>query len=250
VTGASGSSDATATVKATPTATLDAIAAGMVGEKPQVSEHAIAAHEAEQAASAGKDKAGNAFNPAIHATNADGTPRTTVAGNYALKRGKKAGNATMVAPKSVKGVVLPGAAPQATVKEQAARLGGAQAANLGIMLLVALGGDEFHPRKDEKVGLDEKRMLEETTGDFFVANDWEDLPPGLALICAWGMFVLPRFTMPKTQTRVQRLKGWLGAKIGAWRANRRGKKRGMPESDIEQRDRESRDARNGDSDRA
>jgi len=224
----------------------------MVGEKPAVSEHAIAAHEAEQAASAGKDKSGNSFNPAIHATNADGSPRLTIGGNYALKRGKKAANATNAGAqpaKSVKGVVIPGGPPQATVKEQAARLGGAQAANLGIMLLVALGGDEFHPRKDEKVGLDEKRMLEETTGDFFVANDWEDLPPGLALICAWGMFVLPRFTMPKTQTRVQRLKAWIGSKIGAWRANRRAKRRGVPESDIEQVDRESRQARNGDSDR-
>lgn len=234
--------------KATPTATLDAIAAGLISEKPEVQPHAIAQAEAEAAANVGKDAKGNVFNPAIHAVNADGSPRKTVGGAYALKRGKKSANAatgaagtTSANPAHSKGIVVPGTAAGMSAKEQASRTGGAQAANLFLMCAVAIGGDEWHPRKDDKIGLDEKVMLETVFGDYFAAKQWEDLPPGLALIAAVGMFSMQRFAMPKTQTRLQKLRGWMGAKIGRWKANRAAKKRGVVESDVERADRDSRE---------
>lgn len=242
--------------KPTPTATVDAIAGVLIDEQPAVQPHAIAQAEAETAANVGKDKNGNAFNPAIHAINADGTPRKTVGGAFALKRGKKSANAqnSTNSPKGASaanstGIVIPGQTSSMSAKEQASRTGGAQAANLFLMASVMIGGEEFHPRKDEKVGLDEKVMLETVFGDYFAAKQWEDLPPGLALICGCGMFILPRLAMPKTQTRMQRVRGWLGSKIGRWKANRAAKKRGIVESDVERADRESREARSGDSDR-
>lgn len=244
------------TAKATPTVTLESIAGTLISEEPDVQPHAIAQAEAETAANVGKDNKGNAFNPAIHAVNADGSPRKTVGGAYALKRGKKSATAQSGTPgaKSANpgnstGIVVPGTTSTMSAKEQASRTGGAQAANLFLMASVMIGGDEFHPRKDDKIGLDEKVMLETVFGDYFAAKQWEDLPPGLALICACGMFILPRLAMPKTQTRVQKVRGWLGAKIGRWKANRQAKKRGVKESDVERVDRESRDARRGDSDR-
>lgn len=233
---------------ATPTATVESIATELIGEKPGVSEHAIAAHSARQAANVGKDKAGATFNPAIHAVNADGSPRTTTKGIFALKRGRKGGAAE--APKATnKGVVIPGASVAASSNEQAARAGGAGAANLMLMVSVALGGAEWHPVKDDKTGRDEKLMLETAFGDFFVSQGWQDLPPGWALAAACGMYALPRFAMPQTRTRMQRAKEWLWGKIGSWRARRSAKKRGLPESDVERADREGREARRGDSDR-
>lgn len=258
--GVSSGGDAPATAKATakpaPTVSVESIAGVLITEEPAPQPHAIAQAEAETAASVGKDAKGNAFNPAIHAVNADGSPRKTVGGAYALKRGKKSANAQPAAPgaKSANsanstGIVIPGATSSMSAKEQASRTGGAQAANLFLMAAVMIGGDEFHPRKDEKIGLDEKVMLETVFGDYFAAKQWEDLPPGLALICGCGMFILPRLAMPKTQTRMQKVRGWLGAKIGRWKANRAAKKRGVPETDVERADREGRDARRGDSDR-
>jgi hypothetical protein len=236
------------TSKATPTATVESIASELIGEKPGVSEHAIAAHGARTAANADKDKDGNAFNPAIHAVNADGSPRKTTTGRYALKRGKKAG--VVEAPKATaKGIVIPGAAPGANAKEQEARAGGVGAANLLLMVSVAIGGQEWQPIKDDKTGRDEKMMLETAFGDFFVSQGWQDLPPGWALAAACGMYALPRFAMPQTRTRMQRIKEWAFAKIGSWRARRGAKRRGVPESDVERADREGREARNGDRDR-
>src|SRR5690348_13574231 len=111
-TAAPGDSGAAVTVKATPTATLDAIAATLVSERPAVSEHAIAQAEADAAAAVGKDKDGNTFNPAIHATDASGKPRLKANGAYALKRGKKSGASQSASTEknsqSVKGIVLPG----------------------------------------------------------------------------------------------------------------------------------------------
>lgn len=244
VSGTSVASDAPATSEATPTATVDAIASTLISEKPAVSEHAIAAAQVEAAAQQGKDSQGNSFNAAIHATNADGSPRKTITGRFALKRGKKSGaapSATSQPATSIKGVVVPGASAQQSAKEQAARQGGAGAANLMLMCAVGLGGDEWQPRRDEKSCMDEKLMLETAFGDWFAAHEWQDLPPGLALVAAIGIYAMPRFQMPKTQTRMQKFKGWLGAKIGKWKATRIAKKRGVPESDVERADRESRE---------
>jgi hypothetical protein len=237
-----GGANPPATVESTPTATLDAIAATLVSEKPEVQPHAIAQADAERAAAVGKDSQGNDFNPAIHAVNADGSPRKTMTGRYALKRGRKSdSDKSADSSTSAKGIVLPGGKPSMTAKEQSARSGGVGAANLLLMVSVGLGGDEWQPRKDEKSGLDEKAMLEQAFGDFFVAKGYEDLPPGWALVAALGMYAMPRFHMPKTQTRMQKLRAWIGAKIGAWKANRVGKRRGVPESDVERADREARE---------
>lgn len=234
--------------KATPTATLDAIAGTLISEEPDVQPHAIAQAEAETAANVGKDAKGNLFDKAIHAVNADGSPRKTQGGAYALKRGKKGANAATgansspgVKPANSNGIVVPGTTSAMSAKEQSSRAGGAGTANLLLAAAIGLGGDEWQPRKDEKTGLDEKLMLETAFGDYFAAKGFEDLPPGLALLAAVAMYAAPRFAMPKTQTRVQKVRGWLGAKIGRWKANRAAKKRGFVETDVERADRDGRD---------
>lgn len=214
-------------VDSTPsTVQVNDVAAALILEQPAVQPHAIAQAQADAVSQAGKDVNGDIFNAGVHAANADGSPRLTTGGAFAKKRGRKAGNASTV-PADGSKVVIPGAAstgaPKLT-KEQLARRGGTGAANLLLMVGVGLGGDEWQPRKDDKIGLDEKAMLESAFGDYFVANEYADLPPGWALTAAIGMYALPRFGMPKTQTRLQRVKSWIGAKYVQWKARRAGLK--------------------------
>jgi hypothetical protein len=97
-------------------------------------------------------------------------------------------------------------------------------ANLVIALCVGVGGEDFVPRKDKATGLDEKAMLEAVFGDYFVATGKTDLPPGWALVAGMAMYVVPRFGMQKTQTRVQKVKAWLVVKYVNWKARRAGLK--------------------------
>lgn len=227
-----------ATVESTTTETAASIAATLVSEQPAVQPHAIEQAETERAANANKDQHGNAFDPKIHATNADGTPRKTVRGAWALKRGNKGKNAP---PPSSNGIVLPGASSGASAKEQESRAAGAGAANLLFALAIGLGGAEWQPVIDEKNGRNEKLMLEHAFGEYFVSKQWGDLPPGLALTAALCMYALPRFAMPQTRTRFQKFKAWAAGKYGAWVAKRKANRRGVPESNIERADRVARE---------
>ncbi len=207
----------------------------MVSEKPDVQPHAIAQAEAERVASADKDKDGQAFNAAIHAVNADGSPRKTVSGRWALKRGNKGKPGATAQPASAvkSGVVVPGATPQTSAKEQESRAAGVGAANMLMALAVGLGGMEWQPRADPQTGMNEKAMLESAFAEYFASKQWADLPPGLALTAAICMYALPRFAMPQTRSRFQKFKEWCGAKIGAWKMHRLAKRRGMPVTDAE-----------------
>jgi hypothetical protein len=209
-----------------------------VTEKPDVQPHAIEQADAERAAAVGKDAQGNSYDPNIHAQNPDGSPRKTVRGTYALKRGRKGGKSpTGAAPtQSANGVILPGASANMSAKEQESRHAGAAAANLMLAVSVGIGGEEWQPVIDDKTGKNEKLMLEMAFGDYFAAKQWGDLPPGLALCAAVCMYAVPRFGMPKTKTRMQRFKEWLGAKYGAWKGRAIARRRGMPLTDIEKAD--------------
>jgi hypothetical protein len=55
---------------------------------PEVQEHSIAAVQAELGEKISKEKE-NGFDPEIHATNPDGSPKKTASGNFAKKRGRK-----------------------------------------------------------------------------------------------------------------------------------------------------------------
>lgn len=249
--GASPSTAAPEVSNNAPTATVESIAAEVAADKPTVQEHAIAQADAERIAQQGKDVNGQPFNPAIHAANADGSPRKTARGAWALKRGRKSsgtaanGSTAASAPASPggsnKGIVVPGAAEAAKAKnESLARQGGAQCAALAVTLAVGMLGQEWAPRKPPDSPADEMQMLAEATGDYFVSKNWQDLPPGAALVAAVAMYSLPRLRMPQTQSRIQKFRIWVGSKIGAWKARRIAKRRGVPESDIERAERDSR----------
>lgn len=228
-------------VDSTPAATnVNSVAETLISEAPAPQPHAIeqARAEADAAANAGAEAAKKypGFDPARHVLNSDGTPGMTPTGRFAKIRTPRKGAtpSANTAPANKLNIPAGASAPSAVstsgaTKEQLARKGGAGAAALLVMVGVGLGGDEWVPRKDEKIGLDEKAMLEGAFGDYFVAQGYSDLPPGWALVAAVGMYALPRFGMPKTQTRLQKLKTWIFTKYAAWKSRRNPKKQPAPE---------------------
>lgn len=216
---------------------VDDIAQALITGMPEVQQHAIDQHNEAQAELQEKqnvtDKAGNTFNPDIHATNEDGSPRLTESGNFAKKRGRKSGStnsggSTLGATKSQ---IDPATIQkqQIVAKQQAA---GKAAAGSLIMLGMVIGGDEWRPLVNEQMGLNEQANLEQAFADYFTARGLDDIPAGVALSIAVSAYVLPRFTMPKTRTRTATL--W--TKVKMWWANRKLKKHGLEAKELEAKD--------------
>lgn len=209
----------------TQAADINGLADILIEESPEPQPHAIAQQAeletARVAQNAEAVKQFPDFNPAIHATNADGSPALTPTGRLAKIRKGRSASPKLTIPNNAGQSAQPSLAQS---REVQARAGGAGFANLVIALSVGIGGEEFIPRRDPKVGLDEKAMLEGAFGDYFVATGKTDLPPGWALAAALSLYVVPRFGMPKTQSRFQRAKNWVAVKWINFRLARKGYK--------------------------
>jgi len=213
-------------------ADLSAITAQLGDASPAPNEAAISANqEKEQETRAQyadlRDSKGNRFDPEIHVTDNDGAPKTTIKGFLRMRPGRKSGPTKKKAG-HVAGIPGHAADGKLTPSERMqARATGDAAANALIMLGVVVGGDEWHPQKNEEYGVDEKQSLSVAFGDYFEAKELTDIPPGVALTIAISAYMLPRFTMPKTQTRMQRFKEYIATKI----AKRRMRKNNGTQSD-------------------
>jgi len=220
---------------------LASIANTLADAMPAVQEHAILesqrqADEVKARYADLRDTDGNAFDPKIHKVGADGEPTLSAKNKLVKRPGRKAG-ADATAPKSFIGA--PGASSplstgpsQEATSQMQARAAGNMAANLLMQLGLIAGGDEWQPRKDISTGLDEKIMLESAFGDYFLAKGIIDIPPGMVLTVAIGGYMLPRFTMPKTRTRLERATMWAKKK---W-ADRKLRKHGLKSVEQEKAD--------------
>lgn len=116
------------------------------------------------------------------------------------------------------------AAQQSELLKQQSRAAGIAAAHLTFMSCVAVGGREWQPRD---IPLDERATLEQAYGDYFMAKNITDFPPGVALAIALTMYAAPRFVMPETRTRLSKVKTWFAARIANAKLKREAKKRGI-----------------------
>ena len=215
---------------------LDQIANSLADDMPDVQQHVID-HEQEKQDRVKnqwadlEDVDGNPFDPNIHKTNKSGEPTLSPKGKLIKKPGRKPGQNK----KSVIGGINTPEQPKVSPEEQVrltARASGTMAANLLITFGVVVGGDEWQPKKIESTGTDEKSMLEMAFADYFEATGKTDIPPGLALTAAIGGYMLPRFAMPKTKTRLQKFRDWI---VKKW-ADRKLKKHGLKTQKVDNRD--------------
>lgn len=222
--------------------TLCAIAQTLVDNLPDVQPHAIAEHEKRTEENAQlTDRDGTVFDQTVHKTGPDGRPTISKTGRFMRKPGAGRGvidqsSSGMNKPQSIIGGVQNGNGGNsgATVSDSEAallqaRAAGKMAANLLLTLGVVAGGEEWQPLKRKESGLDEKEMLETAFADYFAATGKTDIPPGMALTVAVGAYALPRFTMPKTRTRMQKLGDWIKTKI----ANRKLAKHGLKVASVD-----------------
>lgn len=99
------------------------------------------------------------------------------------------------------------------------------AARLMVNISVGLGGADFVPRVLKGPGgieINELQTLEMAFGDYFLAKNIEDLPPGWALAGALSMYYLPRLQMPATQERAKGFIAWCKAKYASWKMRKTG----------------------------
>lgn len=233
---ATGASAPTDGAESTTAASLAAIGSDLANSMPDVQEHAVqqARKEQESAETAPTDKNGDAFDPAVHVTGPDGKGTLTVRGTWAQKRGRKGASppnapASSTPSRSVLGGPAAPPSPQALQQQQQAvqiaqaRAAGVAAAEMLFMAGRMFGGDEWAPMENKSLGLDERAMMHQAFGDYFVATGRTDIPPGAALSFCFIGYVGPRLFMPKTQSRMQKVK----SVIVTWWVNRKMRKAGL-----------------------
>ena len=214
-------------------AVLDDITSALADASPTPNSSAINAHAEKQSAvmeefADARDVQGNRFDPELHVTDADGKPKLTKLKKLRMKAGRKsAKRAASIsrAATSQNDRNVPGLSPSEKLQ---ARATGEAAAGALITLGVVIGGDEWNPQINVEHGLNERENLSHAFGDYFEQKEMTDIPPGVALTIAISAYILPRFTMPKTQTRVQRFKEWVVTKI----AKRKMRKNSGAQSDT------------------
>lgn len=188
---------------------VDAVHDETLAQSPEANQDAIDAQAEEELETlreqAGNtDKDGTIFDADIHAVNAAGEPSVTPTGKFRKKRG------SVVATKS--------AAAKTIQDEAAARAAGVLAADLMVGTSVALLGDEWIPLgesgEQEPIKYDEHSMLRKAFGDYFVAKNISDFPPGIALSIAVSSYAGARLAGGKeTKSRLSKAWTWTSDKF-------------------------------------
>lgn len=166
------------------------------GEGPQLS--LVGVVEAHSTAYAG-------FDPSIHAVNEDGTPKRKASGEYALKRGRKAGGKSTLPPKAKD----QGPDPEIIRinVDEAAR----QSANLVINAAVWTMGEEIGKPLDKA----EAEGLKLSFKNYYEARGVPNIPPEIGLILALGSYIVPRIRQSEpAMTKMQKAAFWIKSKMG------------------------------------
>ena len=191
---------------------VDAIHDEILDASPDPNLEVIAAHSVEEEQTLREqvrdtDKDGTIFNADIHAVNKDGDPSVTPTGKFRKKRG------SIVATKTV--------AAQTIQDEAAARAAGHLAADMMIGTAVVLLGDEWIPvgvtGEQEPIKFDEHSNLRRVFGEYFVAKNISDFPPGIALSIAVSSYAGARLAGGKeTKSRLSEAWAWTSDKFKKW----------------------------------
>lgn len=191
----------------------DSIVDSLTGDLPEVQRHVV---DAGAPPGSESDASPDGFDPAVHAVDSDGNPKRKANGDYQKKRGRKAGSGKAT---PIKGVKVEPSAEEQKSKATAAMLG-ASAAGAVFQIGIALGGDEWRPQVNPDVGLNEAENLQQAFYEYFMATGKTDLPPAMALTICISGYALPRLSMPKTQSRLGKLRDWIVLKFVTFRARK------------------------------
>lgn len=173
------------------------------------------------------DADGVAYDSAIHATGADGKGVKTQGGKWRKKRGAKGVSSTLAGGRANQSATSKSVETDEEKRAKAVVVGAA-GANAVFLLGQAIGGEEWAPLSVNKAGevkledYDERAMMERAITDYCVATGKTDFPPSIGLGIAITAYMLPRFRMPKTQSRMQAAKEWIVQKYVSFRMRKKG----------------------------
>ena len=178
-----------------------------------------------------RDKAGELFNPELHAVKADGSPSYAKSGVFRRKRGTgsrvtiPAANA--IPPDEARRIAEANAQAAEEQKRRRAMIAAQGISEIIFKSGYMLGGDEWLPIKNEEKQIDERRDMHTAWAEYCYARGVEDIPPGMLVAFVVSAYALPRFAAPETQKRlgtfatfVKRGKLW----FENWRLSRGSKK--------------------------
>jgi len=195
---------------------VGAIADNLADSMPEVQQHTIEAMQQIPTDSNMIDCDGTIFDPDIHKA-LNGQPTKSKLGRFMKKPGRKAADKSAL---NIPENKLPDRSAE-IIKTQC-RAAGQLAAQTLITLGTTIGGEEWIPIKSEQHGIDERVNLEMAFANYFEATGLTDIPPGWALSIAVGGYILPRFAMPKTQSKFKVFKNWVIGKYVTWKIKRSG----------------------------
>ena len=240
-----------------PAADLNKLGDELTDEIPEPQQHAIdqAISDASKnpdvpGAASGSvelDALGVPWDSTQHATGKDGKGVRTEKGTWRKRRGLKGspshlntGAASNKPPEESEEV------KNRRLLEQQARLAGATVAMLMFRISTGIGGPQFHPRQvqvTENISYDERTVMVDAWGDYFLAKGIVDVPPGVALCGALFMYYGPRFQDPEVRKKSGKVVTWFknAAQWVYFKFKYRGKKK--PESRHEEPPKEPRSAK-------
>lgn len=153
------------------------------------------------------DKHGNPFDYSLHEVGKDGSPVINKKDGF-LKM--KPGRPKRILPKSYKGghsntgipsqgKSLNSSSPVLSERRYSAEIYASLFAQGGVFLF----GDEWIPRKDEKI--DELKSLSDSIEKYLAVKNVKDLPPGASLALGLIGYAAVRMHLPKTKTKFEKI---------------------------------------------
>lgn len=136
------------------------------------------------------------FDPAIHATNADGSPRIKADGTYARKRGRKAGGAAKTPVERVE-----------DVRVDPADAAACQAANLVINGCTMAFGPQWSASPAEAAG------MRGAFRDYFAARGVPAVPPEIGLAVVLLAYAAPRIDREKASGKIAMAWQWIKMRL-------------------------------------
>lgn len=145
------------------------------------------------------------FDPEIHATNPDGTPKLKAGGGFQKRRGRKPGNPQ---PRIHVSVESEPDAPKTTQENGAAKIVVAAPISPKVIaqqyasVFFALGfgafGDEWLPESAE-----EKKMVESSIQTYVESEGVEPMSPGVGLVITLGAYALKKAQRPVIKSKLE-----------------------------------------------
>ena len=207
----------TETIKTQSDDGVESLVSDLTDNQPDVQQHVIDAEKQKQENAQNEfsnleDRFGNrGFDPTNHVTGPDGKPSLTKNSKLRNRPGRKSSQSIVGSIDNNK-----------QGKQDSGQGDPRQAAVHTVNMIEAIGttiaGDEWKFIADEKLGIDERTNGFDAFEQYYRAKNIGDFPPGIAL-AIWALgYAVPRFTMPKTKSRLSKFGTWIKIKILSRRA--------------------------------